>query len=76
MVTDIQKGKEPSAFSPPPPPLNFILFPEQRLPEYSEQCFKGKKILAVNVHNIPHYIHVISEHCWNEAVSNLYDRLR
>jgi len=79
MVTDARKEKNPllRGFLFCFPLLNFILFPEQRLPEYSEQCLKGgKKILAVNVHNIPHYIHVISEHCWNDAVSNLYDRLR
>lgn len=48
---------------------------QDTMPRYGKQYLR-EKALAVNVHNIPHYIHVISEYCWNDAVSNLYDRLR
>ena len=45
------------------------------MPRYRKQWLK-ERALAVNVHNIPHYIHVISEYCWNDVVSNLDDGLR
>lgn len=35
-----------------------------------------REVQAVNVHNIPHYIHVISECTPSDAVSNLCDRFR
>lgn len=35
-----------------------------------------REVQAVNVHNIPHYIHVISECTPRDAVSNLCDRFR
>lgn len=35
-----------------------------------------REVLPVNVHNIPHYIHVISECTPSDAVSNLCDRFR
>lgn len=35
-----------------------------------------REVQAVNVHNIPHYIHVISECAPSDAVSNLCDRFR
>lgn len=35
-----------------------------------------REVQAVNVHNIPHYIHVISECTRSDAVSNLCDRFR
>lgn len=35
-----------------------------------------REFRAVNVHNIPHYIHVISECTPSDTVSNLCDRFR
>lgn len=35
-----------------------------------------REVQAVNVHNIPHYIHVISGCTPSDAVSNLCDRFR
>lgn len=35
-----------------------------------------REVQAVNVHNIPHYIHVISECTLSDTVSNLCDRFR
>lgn len=35
-----------------------------------------REVQAVNVHNIPHYIDVISECTRSDAVSNLCDRFR
>ena len=52
-------------------------------PTRKKKIIKNKKtvnalreVQAVNVHNIPHYIHVISECTPSDAVSNLCDRFR
>lgn len=55
-----------------------LIFPtkKQNKQENKKTVNALREVQAVNVHNIPHYIHVISECTPNDAVSNLCDRFR
>lgn len=49
---------------------------KKKITKYKETVYALREVQAVNVHNIPHYIHVISECTPSDAVSNLCDRFR
>lgn len=56
--------------------LTWVLFYPQEGKKNKKTVNALREVQAVNVHNIPHYIHVISECTPSDAVSNLCDRFR